>query len=119
MDAQSDNWSRQDDFSAKITPGDDGSVAVSLAGKFDLATAEDLRECLVRPEVLDAVRVRVDLSAVTFLDSPCIGVLVSACKWAQSAGGTFSVRCGVGPSLQVLEVCGLVEFFAVQKHEDP
>ena len=114
MAIQGESWFRQDDFSTKVTPGDDASVIVSLAGEFDLSTAEDLRECLVRSEVLDASRVQVDLSEVTFLDSSCIGLVVAACKRVRSAGGTFSVRCGAGPARQTLEVSGLVGYLQVE-----
>ena len=111
---QSDNWLRQDDFSAKVTRRDDGLVIVSLAGQFDLSTAEDLRESLVSSEVLGASRVRVDLGEVTFLDSSGIGLLVSACKRVRSAGGRFSASCGNGPARRILEVAGLVEYLHVE-----
>lgn len=109
------NWSRQDDFSAKVTRGGDGLVVVSLAGQFDLSTAEDLRESLVSSAVLGAPRVRVDLSEVTFLDSSGIGLLVSACKRVRSAGGTFSASCGDGPARRILEVAGLIEYLHVEE----
>jgi anti-sigma B factor antagonist len=115
MSMQSDNWLRQDDFSAKVTRGEDGLVIVSLAGQFDLSTAEDLRESLVSPEVLGAPRVRVDLSEVTFLDSSGIGLLVSACKRVRSAGGTFSASSGGGPARRILEVAGLIEYLHVEE----
>ena len=71
-----DNWFRKDDFSTHVSEADDGSIRVMLAGEFDLSTAADLRACLVRPDVLGAKRMQVDLRRVTFLDSSSIGVLV-------------------------------------------
>jgi anti-sigma B factor antagonist len=115
MAPDGDNWFRVDNFSAHVTSGDDGSVIVSLAGEFDLSTAEDLRETLVRSEVLDAPQVRIDLSGLTFLDSTGIGLLVAACKRVRNAGGTFSVNCGLGPvPRQVLEAAGLIEYLDVE-----
>lgn len=54
LQSNSDNWFRQDDFSAKVSRDDDGTSIVTLAGEFDLSTAAELRECLAAPEVLDA-----------------------------------------------------------------
>lgn len=118
MVLQSDNgtWFRQDDFSATVVRDGDGSVTVILAGEFDLSTAGDLRECLVRSEVLDAQRVTIELRGVTFFDSSSIGLLVSACKRVRSSGGAFSVRCGEGVALRVLQISGLVDFFEMQGH---
>ena len=89
-------------------------VVVSLAGQFDLSTAEDLRERLVDSKVLDAPQVRVDLGAVTFLDSSGIGLLVGACKRVRRAGGTFSACCGTGPARRILEVAGLIDYLQVE-----
>jgi anti-sigma B factor antagonist len=86
---------------------------VELAGELDLATAPQLRECLVLPEVFDAPAVRVDLTNVTFFGSTGIGLLVAACKRARAAGASFSVTGGRGIARQVIEVSGLVDYFEV------
>jgi anti-sigma B factor antagonist len=116
MALQSDNdtWFRQDDFLAEVHPGAEGSVTVTLAGEFDLATAADLRACLTRSEVLDAERIHVDLTRVTFLDSSSIGLLVAACKRVRTAGNTFSVGCSTGPARRILEIAGLIEYLQVE-----
>jgi anti-sigma B factor antagonist len=69
--------------------------------------------------VLDAKRVYVDLSKVTFLDSSMIGLLVAACKQVRNTGGRFSVTCGEGVALRVLQISGLVEYFDVETHASP
>jgi len=106
---------RQDDSCTQVRRGADGSMEVTLAGEFDLSTAADLRECLVRPEVIDAERIRVDLTRVSFLDSSIIGLLVAACKRVRNAGGSFSVDCGTGPARRVLEISGLIEYLQVEE----
>jgi len=101
------------DFSAKVSRDGDRSVTVILAGELDLSTAADIRECLERPEVLDAERVTIDLTGVTFFDSTSTGLLVGACKRIRSTGGAFSVHCGNDRVLQVLELSGLVDLLEV------
>jgi anti-sigma B factor antagonist len=108
-----DTWFKEDNFSTALISASDGSMTVVLGGEFDLSTAVDLRECLAQPDVLDAKRVRVDLSTVTFFDSTSIGVLVSACKRVRHNGGTFSVHCDSPVVFRVLEITGLVDFFDV------
>jgi anti-sigma B factor antagonist len=116
MATQGDNDKgfRLDGCSATVSRDGDRSVTVNLAGEFDLATAADLRECLVQSEVIDVERVRVDLAAVTFCDSSSIGLLVTACKRVRSAGGAFSVHCGESVARRVLEISGLIDFFGVE-----
>jgi anti-anti-sigma factor len=93
-----------------------GTAIVTLAGEFDLARAEELRECLVQPEVLSARVVRVDLSRVSFLDSVIIGLLVSVCKKVRKAGSSFSVVCDIeGIARSVFEIDGLLEYLEVEE----
>jgi anti-sigma B factor antagonist len=101
------------EFDFKISEADEITL-VELAGELDVATAAQLRECLVQPEVFDSSAVRVDLTNVTFLGSTGIGLLISACKRVRSTGGAFSVRCGEGLALRVLQVSGLVDFLEVE-----
>ena len=103
----------QTDFAAEVRE-QDGAVLVELSGELDLATAEDVRETLVRPDVLGAPAVRLDLTQVTFLQSTAIGLIVSACRRIRSSGGTFSVTCAEGIALRALEVTGLVEYLQIE-----
>ena len=113
VQGDNDNWFRKDDFSTHVSEGVDGSITVMLAGEFDLSTAADLRACLVRPDVLGATQMQVDLTRVTFLDSSSIGVLVAACKHVRRSGGAFAVICDDGPALRVLQISGLIDYFGV------
>ena len=113
IQGDNDSWFRKDDFSTHVSEGDDGSLKVILAGEFDLSTAADLRACLVRPDVVGAKQIQVDLRRVTFLDSSSIGVLVAACKHVRSTGGAFEVICDEGPALRVLQISGLIDYFGV------
>jgi anti-sigma B factor antagonist len=87
---------------------------VKLAGELDLSTAPRLREVLVQTEVIDSLAVEIDLTAVEYLDSTSIGLLVVTCKRIRSAGGQFSLRCDEGIVYRVLEVTGLIDLLNVE-----
>lgn len=111
MDTQSGTLIVQREATSEIAPA--AAVLIPLSGELDLAGAPDLREFFVSDEVLNALCVQVDLTQVTFLDSSCIGVLVSACKAVRARGGTFSLTCGEDMVRRVLQVAGLIDFFEV------
>lgn len=92
------------------------TTSICLSGELDIARAPELREAFVSDGVFDALSIQVDLTRVTFLDSSCIGVLVSACKATRSRGGSFSLRCNNGVR-RVLEVMGLLDYFEVSDPE--
>ena len=98
-------------FSYKVSEADKVTL-VEFAGELDLATAAQLRECLTQPEVFDSPAVHIDLKEVTFLGSTGMGLLVAACKRTRAAGRSFSLSGGRGMAQRVIEVSGLVEFFA-------
>ncbi len=99
-------------FGAEVTEHD-GAVIVSLTGELDLSNAENLRETLVRPDVLNAPSVNVDLTQARFLDSCGIGLLVSACKRLRASGAGFSVSCGHSMARRVIEIAGLLDYFEI------
>jgi anti-sigma B factor antagonist len=92
----------------------DGTTSVSFSGELDLSRAAELRDSFALGEAFQAPVVQVDLTEVTFLDSSCIGVIVTACKHVRSAGGAFTVRCGTGAARKVLEISGLIDFLEVE-----
>jgi anti-sigma B factor antagonist len=74
---------------------------VRAVGEWDLAKAATLADLLDAHEKAGRRFVRLDLSAVTFLDCTCIGVLVSVHRRLLAARGTL-VLTGVSPRLQRL-----------------
>ena len=70
----------------------EAATLVVLRGDLDLATAPELRECLVK--VIDeGERVVIDLEAVGFLDSAGLGILVGGLKRARTRGGELELVC--------------------------
>lgn len=104
--------------SVSIDAGLDGVLRVVLRGEVDFtsaATAGDMvREAIAqrRPAV-----VRVDLGAVTFLDSSGIGVLVQAMKAAAAIDAAFRVEHADGNVFDQLSMTGLLELFGMTESD--
>lgn len=88
-------------------PASDHRVVVAAAGPLDLATAPQLAEALAKAQQGDASQIVVDLSAVDFLDSTGIGVLVRAARNASSNGATLYLEGARGAVAQVLKLAGV------------
>jgi anti-anti-sigma factor len=86
------------------------TLVVSPEGDLDVANAAVLRQVL--QQIVDrkeCARLDVDMSAVTFLDSSALGVLVAARRVATANGITFQLR-DPGPMVRmVLEVTNLYD----------
>jgi anti-sigma B factor antagonist len=65
----------------------EGCVVVRPSGELDIATAGHLREVVIDAIGAGHHDIVVDLSAVTFIDSSGLGVLVGAMKRCVHAGG--------------------------------
>ncbi|GAB1640964.1 STAS domain-containing protein [Krasilnikovia sp. MM14-A1259] len=92
----------------------DGAIVVDVRGSLDAATVDALRATLLstlhgeRP-----VRMIVDLTFVTFMDSMGVGALVAGAKAAREVGARFTLR---NPSEFVhrqLRVTGLADMFGL------
>lgn len=90
----------------------DGRSVLTVSGEIDAAVADDLiaagRSVLVAATVL-----RLDLSAVTFLDSSGLAALIGLRNACVESGADLTL---VAPSRQVrriLEITGLAESFVV------
>ena len=85
-----------------------GDVAVLAAsGEVDVFTAPDLDAELTSLVAQGSPRVVVDLSAVTFLDSTGLGVLVKALKGIREAGGTLHLVVTSDRIRKIFDITGL------------
>ena len=66
-----------------------GVAVVHLTGRLDLASASDLRHCLVAELAAGNRRLLVDLGELQFLDSSGLMALVDGFRAAHLAGGTL------------------------------
>jgi anti-sigma B factor antagonist len=89
-----------------------GSVVVSLAGELDLYNANEVREALLECAAEEPERLVVDLSAVKFIDSTALGVLVEARSRLANRRG-FMLAAPGRETKRALEISGLDRHFSV------
>jgi len=93
---------------------DGGSVVVSLAGELDLYNANAVREALLECCAEEPERLVVDLSAVKFIDSTALGVLIEARTRMANRRGFLLAAPGL-ETRRALEISGLDRHFAVHE----
>ncbi len=96
------------------TRKDPGCAIVAASGDVDISTSPDLREALARVVAEGNRAVVVDLSAVKFIDSTGLGVLVGAFTAVRNAGGRLAVVNDHSAVIKVLTITALHEVLGVQ-----
>jgi anti-anti-sigma factor len=91
---------------------DDGSTTVTVAGEIDLASSTRLNREL--DTVLDRQprRLRIDLSAVPFMDTTGVAVLLKARRRSLEQGCRFSVSSASPTLTRLFEITGLAGLLA-------
>jgi anti-anti-sigma factor len=102
------------DEPVRTTDRGDGTLEVSLFGDIDFVNSPPVRETIraAVAEVAPTV-IRVDLAAVTFLDSSGIAVLVVVHRQAGNIGARYSVVNANPTVYEHLRLTGLAELFGV------
>jgi anti-sigma B factor antagonist len=95
-----------------VTSGDGDSIAVSLTGVLDIATAGQL-EAAVRGQVRPGRSVTIDLSGIDLCDSTGLGALVRLHRSAQAAGGQLCLRGARRHVADVLAMTGINKVIVV------
>ena len=96
----------------------DGWAVLAVGGEVDVATAPRLREQLIGLVNQGSHRIVVDLTAVDFLDSTGLGVLVGALKRVRTHDGDLALVCDEPRILKVFEITGLTKVFAMYADVD-
>ena len=94
--------------------GSDAFV-VSVSGELDLSSVEPLERELDSVIGRGALRVIVDLTGVTFIDSVSLGVLVRDAKRLRSNGGTCVVVVDDPRIRRVFAITGLDRIFVIER----
>jgi anti-sigma B factor antagonist len=107
-----------DMFSVSSERLDDDLGVVVLGGEVDIFTAPQFKESLVGLLDSGVKRVVVDLSAVTFIDSTALGVLIGGVRRVHGAGGAMAIVVATRPVERVLSVTGLDRVFSIYASRD-
>jgi anti-anti-sigma factor len=85
-----------------------GATIVAVDGDVDLATVPQLRTALLGAAAAgDGRPLVIDLTAVTFMDSSGLAVLLATTQAARERGRPFAIVCPEGPARLLLAVTGL------------
>jgi anti-sigma B factor antagonist len=95
----------------------DGSIVVNLAGELDLYNAHEVREALLECCSEGPQRLVVDLSAVKFIDSTALGVLIEARTRMENRKAFLLAAPGL-ETKRALEISGLDRHFSVHDSLD-
>jgi anti-sigma B factor antagonist len=88
-----------------------GHGLVRAEGELDVGNAAQLREAVAAAQDGHHTLI-VDLTAVTFLDSVSLGVLIGAYNRARESGGALAVVCTDARVHRVFRITGLDKVFA-------
>jgi anti-sigma B factor antagonist len=91
---------------------------VSLSGELDLGVAVVLRQALDDLIRDDQVRLLIDLSDVSFLDSTALGVLLNTAKKLRRRRGRLAVLCPNPAMRELFELVGHNMLFPVDETLD-
>ncbi|MFS8835651.1 STAS domain-containing protein [Synechococcus sp. WC101] len=83
------------------TPQGQKLAIVPLEGRFDAKAASEARQLLQQVLDFGYTNLLIDMSAVTFMDSSGLGVLISALRKCRAAGGNLGL-CGVPESVALV-----------------
>ena len=106
------------EFAVESGSARDGVALITLRGEVDIYTAPRFKERLLA--VLDggALGLVIDLSAVTFIDSTALGVLIGGVRRMHDAGGKMALVVASRPVERVLNITGLDRVFAIHASLD-
>ena len=82
---------------------------IALTGELDLETARAVRAELERIEREDALRIVVDMSELTFIDSTGVRLVLTAHARSVADGGRLTLLRGPRAVQRVFEICGVDE----------
>lgn len=94
-------------FSVNLDVAPDDAAIVTVAGEFDIRSADDVAAAAREAERREPSRLVLDLTGVSFMDSVAVAVLVGIRERARERGGRVVVLAGRGPAYDLLSLVGL------------
>lgn len=100
-----------------LEPLPDATV-VRLRGDIDLSTSDQL-SAVSASALARGLPVRLDLSAVTFIDSTALGFVARLAAAERESGRTLAVRGGSRRTLDTIRLIGLEDMLDLEPDADP
>lgn len=101
------------EFAITEHPIDGERHVLAVRGEIDLFTAPELKQVLAESIEAGRVRIIVDLTDTTFLDSTALGVLIGAVKRLRSRDGGLAIVNVDENISKTFEITGLDQIFTI------
>ncbi len=101
------------EFAITEHPIDDERHVLAVRGEIDLFTAPELKQVLAEAIEGGRIRIIVDLTDTTFLDSTALGVLIGAVKRLRSRDGALAIVNVDDNISKTFEITGLDQIFTI------
>jgi len=106
------------DFAVTEHPIDEERHVLAVRGEIDLFTAPELKGVLADAIEAGRIRIIVDLTDTTFLDSTALGVLIGAVKRLRSREGALAIVNTDENIAKTFEITGLDQIFTILPTRD-
>ena len=90
-----------------------GATVVAVGGEIDVYTAPRLRDRITELVAAGSYDLVIDLTAVEFLDSTGLGVLVGGLKKVRTHDGSLRLVCTHERLLKIFRITGLAKVFEI------
>jgi anti-sigma B factor antagonist len=101
------------EFAITEHPIDGERHVLAVRGEIDLFTAPELKQVLAESIEAGRIRIIVDLTDTTFLDSTALGVLIGAVKRLRSRDGGLAIVNLDENIAKTFEITGLDQIFTI------
>jgi anti-sigma B factor antagonist len=106
------------EFAITEQPIDAERHVLAVRGEIDLFTAPELKQVLAESIEGGRIRIVVDLTDTTFLDSTALGVLIGAVKRLRSRDGALAIVNIDENIAKTFEITGLDQIFTIVPTRD-
>ncbi|MGH2942849.1 MAG: STAS domain-containing protein [Solirubrobacteraceae bacterium] len=106
------------EFAITEHPIDGERHVLAVRGEIDLFTAPELKQVLAESIEAGRIRIIVDLTETTFLDSTALGVLIGAVKRLRSRDGALAIVNIDENIAKTFEITGLDQIFTIVPTRD-
>ena len=106
------------EFAITEHPSEGDRHILAVRGEIDLFTAPELKQVLADSIENGRVRIVIDLTDTTFLDSTALGVLIGAVKRLRSRDGALAIVNVDENIAKTFEITGLDQIFTIRATRD-